>query len=126
LAPDETVQDYYALAARYLDAARLARDEGLMEPALFNAIHALELAVKAALATVAEADRKTRNVGGEFGRHFLKRVGRDACRRVSRILAKYTLPRYPSQRPFDEDEASEDIEFIGDFILNTVRELIEG
>jgi len=126
LAADETVQEYYALATRYLEVALIAKEEGLVEPALFNAIHALELSIKAALGTVTGSDWRTHNVGGEFGRFFQDMVGKERCRRVNIILSKYSLPRYPSESPINRDEAREEIEFIRDFILETVRSIVEG
>jgi HEPN domain-containing protein len=111
-----TVQDYYSLSCNYLESARISLKNELFEPAMFSAIHALELALKAALLTKIVDGWKTHNVGGQFGKHFRKEVGSVMCRRISVILSKYNLPRYPSQGALDPDEVEKDIEFIGDFI----------
>jgi len=50
-ARDEKVQEYYNLSLIYLESAKLSLGRGLFEPAMFNAIHALELSLKAALLT---------------------------------------------------------------------------
>jgi hypothetical protein len=48
---NEEILGYQRLSQTYLQAAIELLDEELFEPSLFNAIHALELAVKSALLT---------------------------------------------------------------------------
>lgn len=48
---NEEILGYHRLSKTYLKAAVELINEELYEPALFNAIHALELAVKSALLT---------------------------------------------------------------------------
>ncbi len=43
------IQDYYHLSLNYLESARISLKKELFEPAMFSAIHALELSLKAAL-----------------------------------------------------------------------------
>ena len=45
------IQDYYNLSLNYLESARISLKNELFEPAMFSAIHALELSLKAALLT---------------------------------------------------------------------------
>lgn len=119
-----TVQDYYVLSCSYLESARLSLKNELVEPAMFSAMHALELALKAALLTKITDGWRTHNIGGQFGMHFRKEVGPETCRRVSMILSKYNLPRYPTQQVVDPDEVENDIEFIGDFIEQQISQLL--
>ena len=121
----EKVQAYRDLSRDYLRAAEASLRSGLHEPAMFSAIHALELALKAALMTRIEGAWKTHNVGGEFGRHFRVEVGEAACRRVNVILAKYNLPRYPREAPVDAEEVGEDIRFIRHFIERDLPALLK-
>jgi len=109
---DEKIQEYYNLSLVYLESAKVSLEMKLFEPAMFNAIHALELALKAALLTKISDPWRTHNVGGVFSRYFMERVGREGCRRINIILSKYNLPRYPGMASLDEDEVKEDIEFI--------------
>jgi HEPN domain-containing protein len=99
-----------------LESARISLKNELFEPAMFSAIHALELALKAALLTKIADGWKTHNIGGQFGKHFRKEVGDEICRRITVILSKYNLPRYPSEVAVDPDDVEKDIVFIGDFI----------
>jgi HEPN domain-containing protein len=69
------IQDYYKLSCNYLESARISLKNELFEPAMFSAIHALELALKAALLTKLTDGWKTHNIGGQFGRYFRKEVG---------------------------------------------------
>ena len=47
--PANTIQEYYNLSLNYLESAKICLKKDLFEPAMFNAIHALELSLKAAL-----------------------------------------------------------------------------
>jgi len=46
---NETIQEYTKLSLTYLEASQISLEKELYEPALFNAIHALALILKAAL-----------------------------------------------------------------------------
>ena len=118
------IHDYYKLSCNYYESARISLKNELFEPAMFSAIHALELALKAALLTKIADGWKTHNIGGQFGKHFRKEVGADICRRITVILSKYNLPRYPSEAAVDPDEVEKDIEFIGDFIEQHIVRLL--
>lgn len=113
---DEKVQEFFRLSLQYLSAAKKNRNHDLIEPAMFNAIHALELALKAALTKETGEDFKTHNVGGEFGKHFRNEIGSEKCRRINRILMKYNFPRYPEQPTPTDEEVKENIAFISDII----------
>lgn len=121
---DEKVQDYYNLSLTYFESARVSLEKELFEPAMFNAIHALELALKAALLTKRSDVWKTHNIGGFFSKLFMDEVGREDCRRINVILSKYNLPRYPGIASLDPDEVREDIEFIEHFIKVVVPSLL--
>lgn len=58
------IQDYYNLSLSYLESAKISLKNTLFEPAMFNAIHSLELSLKAALSTKTEDAWKTHNIGG--------------------------------------------------------------
>ncbi len=120
------IQDYYRLSCNYLESARISLKNELFEPAMFSAIHALELALKAVLLTKIADPWKTHNIAGQFGKYFRKEVGAETCRRVAMILSKYNLPRYPGQGALDPDEVHKDIEFIEDFIEQQVILLIQS
>ncbi|MBU1855121.1 MAG: HEPN domain-containing protein [Nanoarchaeota archaeon] len=92
----------------------------LFEPAMFNAIHALELSLKAALLTKTEEAWKTHNIGGQFGMYFRKDIGDKNCRRINVILSKYNLPRYPSEKALEPEEVEKDISFIEEFIEHQI------
>jgi len=121
---DEEVQDHYGLSLKYLEASLRNLSEGLHEPAMANGIHALELAMKAALFTVLGGPIKTHNIGGLFGRHFEARLGKDVCRAANRILARYDVPRYPGTEQLDPDDVQADVSFIDDMIRNRIRKIV--
>jgi len=110
------VHEYYNLSCAYLKSAQVSLEQELYEPAMFTAIHALELALKAALLTKSPDAWKTHNVGGQFGRYFRRELGEDLCRRVNILLARYNLPRYPSEAPVDPSSVHQDIAFIEEVI----------
>jgi len=110
------IQEYYKLSCNYLESARINLENELFEPAMFTAIHALELALKAALLTKTTDAWKTHNIGGQFGKFFRKEISDETCRKINMILSKYNLPRYPSEATVDPAEVEKDIEFIGDLI----------
>ena len=112
----DKIQDYYNLSLNYLESAKISLKKELFEPAMFSAIHALELSLKAVLLTKTEDAWKTHNIGGQFGKYFKEEVGDKTCRRINVIISKYNLPRYPSEKPLDPEEVEKDIKFIKDFI----------
>ena len=118
------IQEYYDLSGNYLLSAKISLKNDLFEPAMFSAIHALELSLKAALLTKTDEAWKTHNIGGQFGKHFRDDVGDMVCRRINMILSKYNLPRYPSQTTWDPEEIEKDIDFINDFIGNQILSLL--
>ncbi len=110
------VQEYLSLSYKYLSSAKMALTSDLYEPALANAIHALELASKAALLAVVEDSLKTHNVGGLFAQYYKERVGPDTCRQLNRILNKYNIPRYPEEDAISKDEIKETLDFAERFL----------
>lgn len=120
------IQEHYEMSLKYLQTAKASLASGLFEPAMFNAIHSLELAMKAALLTKLDESPKTHNIGGLFGRHFRDEIGRDLCSSANLILTKYNLPRYPGQRPVEDDEVREDVDFIERMIEEHIGPLIMG
>ena len=114
------IQDYYNLSLNYLESAKINLKQELFEPAMFSAIHALELSLKAALLTKTEDAWKTHNIGGQFGKHYREKIGDKTCKRINVILSKYNLPRYPSEKQLDSDEVVDDIKFIEEFIKNQI------
>ena len=119
------VQDYYDLSLNYLESAKISLKNELFEPAMFSAIHALELCIKAAVLTKTDEEWKTHNIGGQFGKYFLYDIGDKTCRRINVIISKYNLPRYPSQKELDSKEDEDDICFIEDFIRYQVVALLK-
>jgi HEPN domain-containing protein len=121
----DKIQDYYNLSLNYLESAKISLKKELFEPAMFSAIHALELSLKAALLTKTEDAWKTHNIGGQFGKYFKDEIGDKTCRRINVILSKYNLPRYPSEKALDPDEVVEDIKFIEGFIEQQISPLLK-
>ncbi len=115
-AADKKIQDYYNLSLNYLESAKINLKQELFEPAMFSAIHALELSLKAALLTKTDEAWKTHNVGGQFGKYFREEIGDKTCRKINIITSKYNLPRYPSEKVLDSEEVEKDINFIEEFI----------
>jgi len=120
----DKIQDYYNLSLNYMESAKISLKKELYEPAMFSAIHVLELSIKAALLTKTEDAWKTHNIGGQFGKYFREEICDKTCRRINVILSKYNLPRYPSEKLLDPDEVEEDIAFIEDFIENQIVTII--
>ena len=114
------IQDYYNLSLNYLESAKISLEKELFEPAMFSAIHALELSLKAVLLTKTDEAWRTHNIGGQFGKYFREEIGDKTIRRVNVILSKYNLPRYPSEKVLDPEEVEEDINFIEDFIEHQI------
>jgi HEPN domain-containing protein len=117
------IQDYYNLSMNYLESAKINLKNELFEPAMFSAIHALELSLKATLLTKTDEAWKTHNIGGQFGKYFRQDIGDKICRRINVILSKYNLPRYPSEGALDPHEIEKDINFISEFIEQQIVHL---
>lgn len=121
----DKIQDYYNLSLNYLESAKISLKKELIEPAMFSAIHALELGLKSALLTKTDEAWRTHNIGGQFGKYFKDEIGDKTCRRINVIMSKYNLPRYPSEKALDPHEVEKDISFIEDFIENQIRALLK-
>jgi len=119
-AADKKIQDYYNLSLNYLESAKISLKQELFEPAMFSAIHALELSLKAALLTKTDEAWKTHNVGGQFGKYFREEIGDKTCRKINIITSKYNLPRYPNEKVLDSEEVEKDINFIEEFIEHQI------
>ncbi len=116
------VSEHLGLSRSYLATALDSLEQGRVEPALFNAYHALELACKAALLARTGEMPRTHHVGGLFGARFRKEAGAEVCQRITEVLAKYNLPRYPGTRAWTRREAERDIAFI----RRVVEEVVPG
>ena len=114
------IQDYYDLSLNYLESAKISLKKELFEPAMFSAIHALELSLKAAILTKTDEAWKTHNISGQFGKYFRKEIDDKTCRRINVIISKYNLPRYPSEKALDPSEVEKDITFIKEFIEHQI------
>ena len=123
--PTNKIQDYYNLSLNYLQSAKISLKKELFEPAMFSAIHALELSLKAALLTKTDDAWRTHNIGGQFGKYFRDEIGEKTCQIVNIILSKYNLPRYPSENALEPGEVKEDIKFIEDFIEHQLSQLLK-
>ena len=122
----DEVLEYFHLSKTYMKAALELLNEKLFEPALFNAIHALELGVKAALLTRIENNLILHQVGGLFGREFRDTLGNDVCKEINTILSKYNLPRYPGEDEIDQDDVKVIIDFVEKFIEEILPDLIDS
>ena len=92
---------------------------------LFNAIHALELGVKAALLTKIDNNLILHQVGGLFGREFRKTVGNDVCKEINTILSRYNLPRYPGDDKISDEEVNSAVTFVKHFIDEVLPDIIK-
>ena len=122
---NEEILEYYRLSQTYLAASNELLEEELYEPALFNTIHALELAVKSALLTKVDNNLILHQVGGLFGREFRDVVGNDVCRKMNNILSMYNLPRYPGTEEITREETETALSFVQDFIENILPTIIK-
>ena len=123
-AATKKIQDYYNLSLNYLESAKVSLKKELFEPAMFSAIHALELSLKAALLNKTDEAWKTHNIGGQFGKYFREKIGDKTCRKINVIISKYNLPRYPSEKPLNPDEVEKDIDFIEEFIEHQIIKIL--
>lgn len=119
-----TVQAYLDLSRSYLRIARSAREHGELEPARFTAIHALELAVKAAILHAEGVLRPTHQVGGAFGRLYRHQVGPSVSSRVNRVLRAYDEPRYPGGAPVQAPRLDADLGFVHFVVEDLVPRLV--
>ena len=111
--PDE-VQSYHALSLDHLRGAETMLADHNLAPAYHAAIHALELGVKAALATRLARVPRTHNVGGLLGQEFLDDLGPQTCSRINQLVHEYDAPRYPDwDAPAD---VHADVAFIAEFL----------
>jgi HEPN domain-containing protein len=110
--PTQQIQDYTTLGLSYLESSYLSLKNELYEPALFNAIHALELILKAALLTKTNSTWRTHNIGGMFGNHFKHVIGPTTCKQINIILTKYPIARYPGEPMIPHDEVENVIDTI--------------
>ncbi|MDG6220139.1 MAG: HEPN domain-containing protein [Candidatus Thermoplasmatota archaeon] len=122
---DEEVLEYYRLSQTYLKASLELFEEDLLEPTLFNAIHALELGIKAALFRKMSGVLLIHNVGGLFGREFRETIGNDVCKEINQILSLYNFPRYPGMAAVEREEVEKILLFIEEFLENTLPSLVE-
>jgi len=118
------IQDYYNLSLNYLESAKISLKKELFEPAMFSAIHALELSLKAALLTKTDGAWKTHNIGGQFSKYFREKIGDKTCRKINVIISKYNLPRYPSEKALDSEEVEKEIDFIEEFIKHQIISIL--
>lgn len=121
---DGEASHYLALSREYVSVARRAAADGALAAARFNSIHALELAVKAALVSRVGAAPKLHNVGGEFGKHFRPKLGPDVVRRVNRLLDDYNAPRYPDWKVPELGAIVADIAFVEELVSRHVPALM--
>ena len=82
---DFSLSDYDLETVELENPTKINLKQELFEPAMFSAIHALELSLKAALLTKTDEAWKTHNVGGQFGKYFREEIGDKICRKVNRI-----------------------------------------
>ena len=122
---DDEVQEYYKMSLSFLEAAHACLSKGLHAPAMANGIHALELAMKAALAANGKASLRTHYVGGLFGKHFRARIGAEKCRKLNSLLARYNLPRYPGEEEVEYDDIADDVSFIDAMVKKDIRSLLK-
>ncbi len=120
MATNEKVSEYYSLSKTYLESAELLLREKKLEPALFNAIHALELSIKSALYTISEEDITIHRVGGLFGKYFRDKVGDKVCKEINIILSKYNIPRYPTTDEITYTEVKKVLEIVRKIVRETV------
>jgi len=124
MADAEKIQEHLSLSRTYLEAAKVLAKEDLLEPGMFNALHAIELAVKAALFTVIEDDILTHQVAGLFGKHFRDKVGKELCKKVAVMLTRYNIPRYPDEEGIDKDALEDAIALGRKLVDEVVPELV--
>lgn len=126
MADPEKVQEHLALSKKYWKAAELLAKKGLWEPCMFNVLHAIELAVKAALYTIVEDDIFTHQVAGLFGKHYRARLGKGICREIAKTLSKYNIPRYPDSDDVNKEDVVPVLRLARKLIEDIVPKIIEN
>ena len=96
----------------------------LLAPGYHDAVHALELALKAALASLEQEVPKEHNVAGAFGLAFRPSVDAADLRRINRILRLYNGPRYPDWSPPSPEELDADLALIRRMVRQEVPRLV--
>ena len=122
---DEEVQEYLDLSLKYLTASKNNLENELLEPALFNGLHSLELAIKAILVEKVEGSLITHNVGGLLGKHYRESMGEDRCKLINGILIQYNIPRYPGVRIPGREEIKETLSIIEEFIREDISKIFQ-
>lgn len=117
------MQSYHALSLDYLRGAETMLAQGNLAPAYHAALHALELGVKAALASRLASVPRTHNVGGLLGQEFRGELDAATCSRINRLVHVYDGPRYPDWEA--PAEIGEDVAFIADFLRSRLPRLLE-
>ena len=121
----EAVQEHLDLSRDFLASAQRDVEEGRLAPARFNLLHALELALKAALiAKTGSATWPTHNVHGPFGQHFRGRMAPATLAKVNLLVQEYGRSRYPDWKEPDHAEMRSDVSFIAQVIEETIPGLI--
>lgn len=118
------IQGHLTLSAEYLAVATAAAADGRQAASYHNALHALELGIKAALATKLDEVPRTHNVGGIFAREFRTTVGDETCSRINSLVRDYDAPRYPDWEA--PDTLDDDLRFIATFLTKTLPKLVRG
>lgn len=126
MARHDEVSAYLDLSHEYLSSAERVLAAGEIAPSRFLTVHALELAVKAAIVVATGVAPRTHNVGGEFGKLFREKAGPEVARRVSRLLAEYDAPRYPEWAPPALEEVRADLAFVQHVVRVVVPALGRG
>lgn len=121
----EEVQGYLDLSREWLEAAEHLLARRLLAPGYHDAVHALELALKAALASLEREVPKEHNVAGAFGLEFRDHVDPGDLRRVNRILRLYNGPRYPDWVPPPSGEIDADLALIRRMVREDVPRLVK-
>lgn len=119
----ENISEYLEKAEQWLLAAELSIEKA-PGPAAFNALHSLELAVKGSLLAKTGEEYKTHNIGGEFGKFFYEKVGKEKCRELNKKIMKYDSLRYPGVS-LSKREAKEILKFAKEFIEEIIPRIIK-
>jgi HEPN domain-containing protein len=87
-------------------------------------LHALELALKAALVSKTGREWDTHNVHGPFGQHFRGSIDAATMTRLNRLIQEYGKSRYPDWESPSSQAMESDLEFVGNLVENTVPRLV--
>lgn len=119
----EQIREHLALSREYLSIAGSALASGHAAPAFHNALHALELATKAALAARLPTAPRTHDLGGFLARESRAELGDEMCSRVDRLVKEDDAPCYPDREA--PDDLVGEIASIGSLIRIHVPRLVE-